>query len=133
MLATKLEQQLQPGLRSPIVQWAWSPDLKYDTIACVTMCVAGGIVSAREMKSWRRSRQESGEAAKRMGRDQNFISRAPYRQLRRLTILKYCPPITISVYFLACWDEYIFSKIFKLNRQAALRGHLLGEVEVYFV
>ena len=31
-------------------------------------CVAGGIVSAREIKFWRRSRQASGEAARRMGR-----------------------------------------------------------------
>ena len=40
-------------------------------------CVAGGIVSAREIKFWRRSRQASGEAARRMGSRQNFISRAP--------------------------------------------------------
>ena len=30
-------------------------------------CVAGGIVSGREIKFWRRSRQASGEAARRMG------------------------------------------------------------------
>ena len=34
-------------------------------------CVAGGIVSAREIKFWRRSRHASGEAARRM------VSRAP--------------------------------------------------------
>ena len=32
-------------------------------------CVAGGVVSAREIKFWRRSRQASGEAARRMGRE----------------------------------------------------------------
>ena len=31
-------------------------------------CIAGGIVSAREIKFWRRSRQASSEAARRMGR-----------------------------------------------------------------
>ena len=33
----------------------------------ILACVAGGIVSAREIKFWRRSRQASGEAARRMG------------------------------------------------------------------
>ena len=62
-------------------------------LASFLACVAGGIVTAREIKFWRRSRQASGEAARRMGRGiseslspfssrlrrslvQNFISRA---------------------------------------------------------
>ena len=35
-------------------------------------CVADGIVSAREIEFWRRSRQASGEAAKRIGRGTLF-------------------------------------------------------------
>ena len=68
---------------------------------CVA-CVAGGIVSAREIKFWRRSRQASGEAARRMGSGTLtltlvflaaslasggkilFRARLQYRQLRRL-------------------------------------------------
>ena len=42
--------------------------MRWSDLICYHSCVAGGIVSAREIKSWRRSRQASGEAVKRMGR-----------------------------------------------------------------
>ena len=50
-------------------------------------CIAGGIISAREIKIWRRSRQTCGKAALALWRlfRQNFISLAPYRQLCRLS------------------------------------------------
>ena len=47
-------------------------------------CVAGGILSAREIKFWRRSRQASGQAARRMG--SGYFSR------RRRSLLAAPPP-----------------------------------------
>ena len=40
-------------------------------------CVAGGIVSAREIKFWRRSRQANGKAAKRMGSGRLLLATPP--------------------------------------------------------
>ena len=53
-------------------------------------CVAGGVVSARQIKFWRRSRQASGEAARRMGGETSLLASGggepPKLRARALTI-----------------------------------------------
>ena len=50
--------------RATSIRWKRVKELGLPNVACV----AGGSVSAREIKFWRRSRKASGEAARRMGR-----------------------------------------------------------------